>query len=107
MAHAHQTHPAPAIIDLLGGAAFLAATGARVLTQGPHWLQIRLPEGDARQGITAVLVRRDPDARYTMFFSRHDTHGLTPLSTHAGLHALRLQPVFRAETGLDTRLEAA
>jgi hypothetical protein len=107
MAHVIRLTPAPAIIDLLGGAAFLAATGARVLTQGPHWLQIRLPEGHARQDITAVLVRRDHDARYTMFFSRHDSHGLTPLSTHAGLYPERLQPVFRAETGLDTRLDAA
>lgn len=107
MTHVTSLHPAPAIIDLLGGAAFLAATDARVLTQGRDWLQLRLPDGHARQAITAVLVRRDPGASFTMFFSRHAGHGLVPVTTHAGLYAERLQPVFRAETGLDTRLDAA
>jgi hypothetical protein len=90
---------AKTILAQLGGARFIAMTGAKDLLAIDDGLQIRVP---SRKVNRIMITLRDD--RYDMQFIR--VHGLkvTNVARVEGVYADQLAELFTEHTGLDTRL---
>lgn len=92
------------ILEQLGGNRFRAMTGARDIVAMDRGLTFRLPRGLARNGINSVVVQLDASDTYTVMFNKRRGLELRHIAAHTMVYADQLQTIFKAETGLDTRL---
>lgn len=95
---------AQTILEQLGGRRFIAMTGASRFLGGEKLLAFRLPSYFARNGINAVRITLLPSDTYRVEFSRCRATKFVPVSTHDGIYADGLRPLFTAETGLSLSL---
>jgi len=97
---------ADTILAQLGGARFVAMTGARALVAGPDHLQFVLPRG-ALNGTNKVQIKLTGDDLYTVAVYRFSSRTLATKPTAPavnGVYADDLRAVFTRLTGLDTSL---
>ena len=87
------------ILERLGGASFVEATGAYAFIESPQSLAVLAP--GAKQGYRAVSVHLRPDDTYERIFSR----GRGDSITRTGIPANKLQETFTKVTGLRTYQE--
>lgn len=101
---------AQTILEQLGGRRFLAMTGAKYLTSfmkepGCYGLQMTLPKGFAKNGISMVRIWLSTADLYE--FEGFSVKGVNyqPIAlAPSGIYADQLQRAFTEFTGLDTRL---
>lgn len=93
------------ILDQLGNNRFIAMTGARDFVALPSGLRFTLParRSTSPNRVDISLTERD---LYDLRFYRVKSHGpeVRELATDADVYGDKLQDVFTARTGLDTRL---
>ena len=94
-----------AILDQLGGRAFIAMTGARDLVGGERRLTFRLPRGFARDQIDRVEILLDASDTYTVRFTHWNARALCGriIRAESNIYDDMLAPLFREATGLETR----
>ncbi len=95
---------ATTILGQLGGAKFIAMTGARDLVDGNGTLVFALPSRLTKAGINKVSIRLTPWDTYDVTFYKIRGINFKIISEHGGIYADGLQELFTRETGLDTRL---
>lgn len=94
------------ILAQLGGRAFVQMTGARDIVGGHQGLTFRLPRGFAKDGINRVEIVLDASDTYLIRFQSWNRRKLAPrqIAIRSGIYCDELAPVFRDETGLETRM---
>ena len=97
---------AEAILEQLGGRAFIAMTGARDLVGGERRLTFRLPRGFARDQINRVEIVLDGSDTYSVKFTKWNARVLCGriIREAYGVYDERLAALFREATGLETRM---
>ncbi len=95
-----------AILDQLGGRAFLAMTGARDLVGGERRLTFRLPRGFAKDQINRVEIVLEASDTYSVRFTKWSGRALVGriIRYESGIYDDMLAPLFREATGLETRM---
>lgn len=97
------------ILDQLGGARFVAMTGAKNLAASADTLSFRLPANFARDRINAVRVKLEASDTYTVTFlrvGRRAGRGIVAveLVVEELVYADALRATFTRVTGLDCTL---
>lgn len=95
---------ATTILQQLGGRSFVAMTGARHFLDCGNGLAFRLPANFAKGGINAVRVTLEDGDTYAVHFAKVRGTAYKAIGEHTGIYCDMLQPLFTAETGLDTTL---
>ncbi len=97
---------AEAILDQLGGRAFIAMTGARDLVGGERRLTFRLPRGFAKNQINRVEIVLEASDTYSVRFTKWNGRALVAriIRYETGIYDDMLAPLFRDATGLETRM---
>ncbi len=97
---------AEAILEQLGGRAFLAMTGARDLVGGERRLTFRLPRGFAKDQINRVEIVLDASDTYSVRFTKGNSQARVRriIRSESGIYDDMLAPLFREATGLETRM---
>ncbi len=95
-----------AILDQLGGRAFLAMTGARDLVGGERRLTFRLPRGFAKDQINRVEIVLEASDTYSVRFTKGNAQARVRriVRYETGIYHDMLAPLFRDATGLETRM---
>jgi hypothetical protein len=92
------------IVAQLGGARFVAASGATHLVMTERGLRFHL--SSARDEINAVAITLEQNNTHTLTFSLVRGARTTTVATIEGVHAANLREVFAERTGLSTSLES-
>ena len=95
---------ANAILEQLGGARFVAMTGAKLIVGGESHLQFKLPARFAKDGINCVRVELEPSDTYRAIFYKLGRTSTVIVHRVDGVHADSLRAVFTSATGLETSL---
>jgi hypothetical protein len=95
---------AETILAQLGGARFVAMTGAKHLCGNANGLSFKLPAHFAKDGINVVLVVLDPSDTYTLTFYKKRGLKCTTVEVVDNVHADSIRAVFTSHTGLETTL---
>lgn len=93
---------AKTILAQLGGAGFVAMTGAKHFVGSDNGLSFRIGRND--RGVTHVRIELDPSDTYTMTFSRVHGKRVTQKAQHSDVYADDLQRLFTDATGMVTRM---
>jgi len=102
-------HIADTIFAQLGGARFVAMTGARALVAHPDALTFKLPRTAefVKGGINYVVIRLNALDTYDLDFARLRGVEVTVIERATNVYADQLRAVFTRATGLDTHLGGA
>lgn len=95
---------AQTILAQIGGKAFVFMCGVRNLTAIERGLSFRIPGTMTRKRVNYVRITLEPDDTYAVEFCVIRKMACRRVSHWEGVHCDDLAPLFREQTGLETRL---
>lgn len=95
---------AKTILSQLGGNMFCGMIGVKRLGFLADALIVHIPTGTTKNKANRLKITLTPADEYNVLFYRAYANKNTAVSTHEGVHAPELIPLFEAETGLFTSL---